>query len=66
MNGSRVCDHSAILRLGMEVALPIFVSRRDRFSHLHRRRELFLRDGIFCLPCEEFLLALRPGKEISP
>lgn len=33
---------------------------------LYRGKERFLRDGILCLPCEEFLLSLRPGKEIAP
>ena len=33
---------------------------------LYRGKERVLRDGVLCLPVEEFLLALRPGKEISP
>jgi uncharacterized protein len=32
---------------------------------LYRGKERLLRDGILCLPCEEFLLSLRPGKEIA-
>lgn len=32
---------------------------------LHRGKERFLRNGVLCLPCEEFLLSLRPGREIS-
>jgi uncharacterized protein len=30
---------------------------------LYRGKERLLRDKILCLPCEEFLLALRPGEE---
>ncbi len=33
---------------------------------LYRGKDRILRDGILCLPCEEFLLSLRPGKEIAP
>ncbi len=33
---------------------------------LYRGKERFLRNGILFLPCEEFLLELRPGKEIKP
>ena len=33
---------------------------------LYRGKERLLRDGILCLPCEEFLLGLHPGKEITP
>lgn len=33
---------------------------------LYRGRERLLRDGVLCLPCEEFLLNLVPGKEIHP
>jgi uncharacterized protein len=33
---------------------------------LYRGKERSLQDGILCLPAEDFLLALRPGKEISP
>ena len=28
---------------------------------LYRGRERFLRDGILCVPCEEFLLELKPN-----
>jgi len=33
---------------------------------LYRGKERFLRDNILCLPCEEFLLSLVPGKEVAP
>lgn len=33
---------------------------------LYRGRERLLRDEVLCLPCEEFLLALHPKKEIAP
>jgi uncharacterized protein len=33
---------------------------------LYRGNERFLRNGILCMPCEEFLLKLRPGNAISP
>lgn len=33
---------------------------------LYRGKERLLRDGVLCLPCEEFLLTLHPGKEIAP
>lgn len=33
---------------------------------LYRGKERLMRDGILCLPCEEFLLSLVPGKEINP
>ena len=59
-------NHSAILRLGMAVVPPFFVASCDHFPSLYRGEERFLRDGILCLPCEDFLLPLRPGKEISP
>jgi len=29
---------------------------------LYRGKERFLRDGILCVPCEEFLLQLKPGE----
>lgn len=32
---------------------------------LYRGKERLLRDGILCMPCEEFLISLRPGAEIS-
>lgn len=32
---------------------------------LYRGKERLLKDGILCLPCDEFLLQLRPGKEIG-
>lgn len=33
---------------------------------IYRGKERLVRDGILCLPCEEFLLSLVPGKAISP
>jgi predicted AAA+ superfamily ATPase len=33
---------------------------------LYRGKERILRDGILCLPCEEFLVSLQPGREIQP
>ena len=33
---------------------------------LYRGRERLLRDGILCMPCEDFLMGLQPGKEINP
>ena len=33
---------------------------------LYRGTERLLRDGILCLPCEEFLRGIVPGKEIRP
>jgi predicted AAA+ superfamily ATPase len=32
---------------------------------LYRGKERLLRDNVLCMPCEEFLLLLRPGKEIA-
>lgn len=32
---------------------------------LYRGRERLVREGVLCLPCEEFLAALRPGKMIE-
>ncbi|MDR1728762.1 MAG: AAA family ATPase [Acidobacteriota bacterium] len=32
---------------------------------LYRGRERFLRDGVLCVPCEEFLKNLRPGQPIA-
>ena len=32
---------------------------------LYRGRERLLRNGILCIPAEEFLLALKPGEEIT-
>lgn len=29
---------------------------------LYRGKERLERDGVLCMPCEEFLLALRPGR----
>jgi hypothetical protein len=32
---------------------------------LYRGKERLMKDGILCLPCEEFLLALYPGQLIG-
>ncbi|MCK9589647.1 MAG: hypothetical protein M0Q93_09845 [Terrimicrobiaceae bacterium] len=32
---------------------------------LYRGKERLLRDDVLCVPCDEFLLALQPGKEIG-
>jgi len=32
---------------------------------LYRGREQFLRDGILCVPCDEFLQQLKPGNKLT-
>ena len=38
---------------------------RCRAFLLYRGRERLMREGVLCMPCEEFLAALRPGKRFA-
>ena len=49
-----VCKTAELLEV-----VPLLIERKSRRYFLYRGHDRLVRDGILCMPCEEFLLNLR-------
>ena len=47
-------------------ALRSFGEDYPQSQRIYRGNERLVRDGVLCIPCEEFFLQLQPGKELAP